>query len=322
MAKFQVYVTDYEYETLQNERNEIAKIDADFHAIQCKTEDDVIRLAKDADALFVQYAPITAKVFDALSDLKVVVRYGVGVDCVDLDAATKHHVYVCNVPDYGVEEVSTHAMTLVLACVRKIVQLSNSVKAGMWDFKLSKPVHRTNNLTLGIAGFGRIPRMVAKKAAAFSFHLLAYDPYVDSAAMQEYGVTKVDFDTLLKKSDVVTVHIPLMKDTYHLFNRDSLPKMKPSAFLVNTSRGPLVDEEALVAAVEQKQLAGAALDVCEKEPLPKESRLRKFDNIILTPHDAWYSEEAQEDLQRKAAEEVVRVLRGEKPRCCVNIHDR
>jgi D-3-phosphoglycerate dehydrogenase / 2-oxoglutarate reductase len=320
MSRFKVYVTDYEYETLQNEETEIAKLDADFFHLQCRTEEDVIRLAENADALLVQYGPITAKVFDALHNLKIVVRYGVGVDCVDLDAATKHNVPVCNVPDYGVEEVSTHAVSMILACVRKIVLLSNSVKAGKWDYKISKPIHRTSCLTLGIAGFGRIPRVVAKKAAAFSFRILAYDPYIDDKVMQEYGAKKVDFDTLVKESDVVSIHVPLKKDTFHLFNKQTFSKMKRSAFLINTSRGPLVDEEALVSALEQKNLAGAAFDVCEKEPLPEKSRLREFDNVILTPHAAWYSEEAQNDLQRKAAEEVVRVLRNGKPRNCINIH--
>lgn len=318
MAKFKVFVTDYEYETLKNEEHEIAKLDADFIPIQCKTEEDVIRLAKDADALLVQYAPITSKVFDALDHLKIVVRYGVGVDCVDLDAATKHNVYVCNVPDYGVDEVSTHAVTLILTSIRKITLLSDSVKQGVWDYKISKPIRRTNALVLGIAGFGRIPKAVAEKARQFSFHMIAYDPFVDEKVMQQYGVEKVDFETLVKKSDIITVHIPLTAETNHMFNRETFQKMKKGSFIVNTSRGPLIDESALVFALENKILAGAAIDVCEKEPLPKESKLRKFENVILTPHVAWYSEEAQDDLQRKAAEEVVRVLRNEKPRCCVN----
>lgn len=318
MARQKVYVTDYEYDTLQNEKDEIAKLGAEFHALQCRTDDDVIRLAKDADALLVQYAPITEKVFAALPDLKIVVRYGVGFDCVDVDAAARHQVYVCNVPDYGIEEVSTHAMTFILAGLRKLIPLASSVKAGTWDYKVAKPVHRTNTLTLGIAGFGRIGSMVAKKAAAFSFRLIACDPNVSGETMKKYGTEKVDFDTLLKESDIVTVHIPLQKDTFHLFSREAISKMKRTALLVNTSRGPLVDEEALTEALEKEALSGAMLDVCEKEPLPKESGLRRLDNVVLTPHAAWYSEEAQDDLQRKAAEEVVRVLGGGKPRCCVN----
>lgn len=321
MAKLKVYVTDYEYDTLQNEKDEIAKLGAEFHALQCRTDDDVIRLAKDADALLIQYAPITEKVFDALPNLKVVTKYGVGVDCVDLDAAANHHVYVCNVPDYGVEEVSTHAMTLILAGLRKIALLSDSVKSGTWDYKVAKPIHRTNTLTLGILGFGRIGSMVAKKAAPFSFRMIACDPYVSGETMKERGTEKVDFDTLLKESDVLTVHVPLKKDTFHLLDREAISRMKRTALLVNTARGPLVDEKALAEALEKKALAGAMLDVCEKEPLPGESALRKLDNVVLTPHAAWYSEEAQNDLQRKAAEEIVRVLSGEKPRCCVNLPD-
>lgn len=319
MSKFKVYVTDYEYETLRNEETEIAKLDADLIPLQCRTDEDVVRLAADADALLVQYAPITAGVFDALDHLRIVVRYGVGVDCVDLEAAAKHRVYVCNVPDYGVDEVSTHAMALILNGLRKIQVLSNSVKKGNWDYKISKPIHRTSAVTLGIAGFGRIPKAVAKKAGGFSFRLISYDPFVSGEIMREYGAEKVDFETLVRESDILTVHIPLTAETHHLFNRETFSKMKKGSFLVNTSRGPLVDENALVSALENRILGGAALDVCETEPLPADSKLRKFDNVILTPHAAWYSEEAQNDLQRKAAEEVVRVLRNEKPRCCVNI---
>lgn len=319
MAKFKVYVTDYEYETLENEKNEIAKLDADFIPVQCKTEDDVIDKAKDADALFVQYAPITAKVIENLKNLKVIVRYGVGVDCVDLDAATKHGVYVCNVPDYGVDDVSTHAVTLILASLRKIQQLSTSVKNGTWDYKISKPIHRPMTLTLGIAGFGRIPREVARKAKIFDFNIIAYDPFVNEDAIKEYGASKVDFDTLIAKSDIITVHIPLMKDTYHIFNKDVFSKMKAGSFIINTSRGPLIDQNALVYALDNGIIAGAALDVCEKEPIEADNSLKGYDNVIITPHVAWYSEEAQVDLQRKAGEEIVRVLSGEKPRSCVNL---
>jgi D-3-phosphoglycerate dehydrogenase len=258
-------------------------------------------------------------VFDALDRLKIVVRYGVGVDCVDLDSATKHRVFVCNVPDYGVDEVSTHAVALILDSVRKIHLLSGSVRSGAWDYKVAKPIHRTGVMTLGIAGFGRISRAVAKKAGRFFSRMIAFDPFVEEKEMERYGVEKADFETLVEKSDVITVHVPLTADTRHIFGREAFLKMKKGSFLVNTSRGPLVDEDALVFALENKILAGAALDVCETEPLPRDSRLRRFENVILTPHAAWYSEEAQNDLQRKAAEEVVRVLKNQKPRCCINI---
>lgn len=319
MSKYKVYVADYEYETLENERNEIAKLDAYFVPVQCKTEDEVIEKAKDADALFVQYAPITDKVLENLKNLKMIVRYGVGVDCVDIDSATKHGVYVCNVPDYGVDEVSTHAITLILASLRKIQPLSSSVKNGTWDFKISKPIHRPSTLTLGIAGFGRIPREVARKIKAFGFNIIIYDPFVDEETIKVYGASKVDFDMLLKNSDIITVHIPLLKDTYHIFNKDAFSKMKKGSFIVNTSRGPLIDEEGLIYALDNGIIAGAALDVCEKEPIQPDNKLKKYENVIITPHAAWYSEEAQIDLQRKAGEEVVRVLSGEKPLNCVNI---
>ena len=319
MSKYKVYVTDYEYETLEHEKKEIAKLDAGFIPLQCKTEQDLISKACDADALLVQYAPITDNVLQHLGKLKIVVRYGVGVDCVDVDSASKRGVYVCNVPDYGVDEVSTHAMTLILDSMRKIQLLSGSVKNGRWDYKISKPIHRMKTLTLGIAGFGRIPRQVAKKAKEFGFNMIAYDPFVEEAAIQEYGASKVDFDTLIRESDVVTIHIPLTNDTYHIFDKDVFSRMKRGSFLVNTSRGALIDESALIYALDSKILAGAALDVCETEPLDQNSPLRNYANVIITPHVAWYSEEAQVDLQRKAAEEVVRVLSGQAPLHCVNI---
>jgi len=319
MAKFKVYVTDYEYETLENERKQISKVDADFIPIQCKTEDDIINKAKDADAIFVQYAPITDKVIENLKNLKVIVRYGVGVDCVDLDSATKHNIYVCNVPDYSVDEVSTHTITLILASLRKIQLLSNSVKKGIWDYNISKPIHRPSKLTIGIVGFGRISREIARKVKIFGFNLVAYDPFVSEDIMKQYESDKVDFDNLLKISDIITIHTPLLKSTYHLFNKEAFLSMKKGSYIINTSRGPLIDEQALVYALNNGIIAGAALDVCEKEPIEQDSNLKKYDNVILTPHVAWYSEESQTDLQTKAGEEIVRVLSGEKPLNSVNI---
>jgi D-3-phosphoglycerate dehydrogenase len=321
MARFRVYVTDYEYETLENERKVLSQIDADFVPLQCKTDEDVISKAKDADALLVQYAPITEKVFEELKNLKIVVRYGVGVDCVDTEAAQRHGVYVCNVPDYGVEEVSTHAMALILDSIRKITIMSNILKHGTWDYKLSKPIYRTTKLTLGIAGFGRIPREVARKARPFGFNIIVYDPYVSDKILNQCDVTKVDFETLLRKSDIITVHTPLTKDTYHLFDQEAFSKMIKGSYIVNTSRGPVINEEALVNAIDKGILASAALDVTEAEPINKDSRLLKLDNVIITPHMAWYSEEAQVDLQRKAAEEIARVFTGNKPINSVNVKD-
>lgn len=319
--KYKVYVTDYEYETLENERKVLSQIDADFIPLQCRTEDDVINKAKDADALLVQYAPITERVFEGLKNLKIIVRYGVGVDCVDTESAKRHGVYVCNVPDYGVEEVSTHAMALILDSLRKITKMSNIVKNGTWDYKLSKPIYRTTKLTLGIAGFGRIPREVARKAKAFGFNIIVYDPFVSNEILNKYEVTKAEFDTLLGESDIITVHTPLTAETYHLFNQEAFSKMKRGSYIVNTSRGPVIDGEALADALEKGILAGAALDVTETEPLNRDSRLLQLENVIITPHMAWYSEEAQADLQRKAAEEVARVLTGNKPLNSVNIRD-
>lgn len=318
MGKFKVYVTDCDYGSLDNEIRVLAGIDTEPVLLDCKTDEELIERASDADALIVEYKKITDKVFDNLKNLKIVVRYGVGYDCVDVESATRHGVCVCNVPDYGIEEVSTHAMALILALVRKIVLTTNNVKAGIWDATPSKPLYRTVGKVLGLAGFGRIPRLVAKKAKAFGFDIIAFDPYASDEVFNEYGVTKVDFDTLLKRSDIVSVHTPLTKDTFHLFSDETFSSMKKGALLVNTARGAVVDEKALVHALNEKIISGAALDVCEKEPIDKDNVLLSYDNVIITPHVAFYSEESQVSLQTKAAEEVVRVLLGEKPLNPVN----
>jgi len=318
MGKFKVYVTDCDYGSLENEKRILSQIDADLILLDCKTDEELIEKASDADALLVEYKKITDKVFENLKKLKIIVRYGVGYDCVDVESATRHGVIVCNVPDYGIEEVSTHTMALILALVRKIVFTCNNVKSGIWSAAPSKPLYRTVGRVLGLAGLGRIPRLVAKKAKPFGFDIIAYDPYVPDEVFDEYEVRRVDFDTLLKTSDIVSAHTPLTKDTYHLFNDEAFSKMKPGSLLVNTARGPVVDEQALVRALNKGILSGAALDVCEKEPIDKDNVLLSLDNVIITPHIAFYSEESQVSLQTKAAEEIVRVLLGEKPLNPVN----
>lgn len=318
MAKFKVLVTDYEYKTLEYEEKVLAEIDAELLKAQCKTEEEVIEAAKEVDALLVQYAPIGRKVFAALPRLKAVARYGVGLDVIDLEAATEHGVYVVNVPDYCEDEVSDHTLALLMACTRKVVLLNNDVKGGNWDFNISKPIFRLRGKTLGIVGFGKIPRKLAEKAKVFGLEIFVYDPFVNKEVEEEYGVKLLELDELMKRADFVSIHVPLNKNTRHMISTHEFELMKESAFIINTARGPVIDEKALINALKDNKIAGAALDVIEEEPIAKDSSLLEMDNVIITPHVAWYSEEAQVELQTKAAQGVADVLLGKEPKYLVN----
>lgn len=319
MSKFKVMVTDYEYETLEYEEKVLGEIDAQFLKAQARTEEEVIEAApKDVDGLLVQYAEIGEKVFEALPDLKVVARYGIGVDTVDLEAATEHGVKVVNVAEYCQDEVSDQAFALLLACARKTVLLNNDVKAGNWDFNVGKPIYRLTGSTLGIIGFGKIPRKLAEKATAFGFELLAYDPFVDEEVAKKYEVELVELDELMKESDFVSVHAPLNENTKHMVSTKEFELMKESAFIINTARGAVIDEAALIEALENEELAGAGLDVTEQEPIEKDNPLLEMDNVIINPHVGWYSEDAQVELQTRAAKGVADVLVGNKPKYLVN----
>ncbi len=239
------------------------------------------------------------------------------MDNVDIEAATHQGIVVTKVPDYCIDEVSDHAMALLLSLVRKIPFSSARAHAGRWEMPAVTPIHRLRGTVLGLVGFGRIPQLVAPKAKAFGMRVMAYDPYVPLNVMEQAGVGRLEFAELLKISDYISIHSPLLPETHHLFSDEVFRQMKPGAVIVNTSRGPVVDEAALARALDSKQLAGAALDVLEQEP-PVSSPLFGRDNVILTPHTSFYSVESLEELQTKAAEEIVRVLSGQPPRNPVN----
>jgi D-3-phosphoglycerate dehydrogenase len=248
---------------------------------------------------------------------RIIARFGIGVDNVDIAAATNAGIVVTRVPDYCIDEVSDHTVALLLALVRKIPFANSLAHAGRWEMPAVVPIHRLRGSVLGLVGFGRIPQFVAPKAKAFGLRVISYDPFVSEETMKRAGVERVDFSELVKASDHISIHTPLGPETKHLFNADVFSRMKPTAHLINTARGPIVDEEALARALDQGQLAGAALDVLSQEP-PSSSPLLGRDNVILTPHMSFYSEESLIDLQNIAAEEVVRVLSGEAPRNPVN----
>lgn len=308
MAK--VYVTDYEYASLDEEKEELEKYGIELIAKQCKNEDDIVRECKDADGLLDQYAPIGRKVIEALPNLKVVARYGVGFNTVDLAAATEYGVCVINVPDYCQDEVSNQAFALMMACMRKITVLNDQVQSGKWDYKVAKPIHRMMGQTLGLLGFGRIPKVLAKKAAAFGLNLVAYDPFLKQEDVKGYNVTLMSLEEVLKTSDIISLHMPLFKETEKIIDAKAFDLMKSTAIIINTSRGPLIDEDALYDAIKYGKIAGAGLDVTSIEPLPADSKLRGLKNVIITPHAAWYSEEAEKELKTKAAHGAGEIISG------------
>lgn len=315
---YKVVVTDYEYPDLDQERKVFGAIGVEFVAGQCKDEDAVIALARDADALLNQYAKLTPKVIEALENCKIIIRYGIGVDNVNVPAATKAGIMVCNVPTYGIHEVSDHVVGLFFSSIRKIPAMSETVKKGRWDCNLGRPIYRIHGKTLGLAGFGNIARMVAQKLAPWNLKVLGYDPFISESVFKSHGVEKTSFEQLLKESDFVSAHVPHTAETFHMFSYERFKQMKRGAIFINTARGPLVDEDGLYRALQEGWLAGAALDVMEKEPPDPDHPLLSLPNVIITPHMAWYSEESAVDLQRMAAEEVARVLRGEEPLWCLN----
>lgn len=318
MAAFKVVITDYEYETLTPEQEVLEAMDVEFVPTQCKTEQEVIDAAKDADGIINQYAPITKKVIQNLNNCKVIARYGVGVDTINLEAATDKGISVCNVTDYCIDEVSDHAFSLLLAAARKVVQLNNSVKSETWNFNIGKPIFRLRGSTLGLVGFGNIPQTLAKKALAFGINVIAYDPFVLKEVAEKLGVKLIDLDELCKISDFISVHAPLNERTKGMINYHQFYLMKKSAFIINTARGPIIDETALIQALKEEKIAGAGLDVVEKEPIEKDHPFLTMDHATLTPHVAWYSEEAEDELKRQTAQNVVDVLSEKKPRYLVN----
>jgi len=314
-ARAAVFVTDCDHPSVAIERRVVEGAGLGLALRQCRTEEEVASACRDADGLLVQYAPITRAVLVALPRCRVVVRYGVGTDTVDVDAATDLGVAVCNVPDYGVEEVSDHALALLLALGRGIVTLDRAVRGGDWSLATAPGVRRLRGRVLGLVGLGRIGRAVARKALALGLEVVAHDP---AAVPPVPGVAQVGFDELLARSDFVSLHAPLLPATRHLFDDAAFRRMKPGAFLINTARGGLVDTDALTRALAEGRLAGAGIDVLEREPIAPGHALLEQPNCLLTPHAGWFSRDAFEELKTKAAEEAVAVLTGAAPRYCLN----
>jgi len=317
MASLLVAVADSVFPNLDLARAVVARAGADLRLAPQATPESIVATAKDADGLLVTYAKITADMIGQMKKVRIISRFGIGVDNVDLEAATRDGIVVTKVPDYCLDEVSDHAVALLLSLVRKIPSSNARTHSGRWEMPAVVPIHRLRGTVLGLVGFGRIPQLVAPKAQSFGIKVIANDPFIPAAVMEKAGVRSVEFQELVKTADYISIHSPLLPETRHLFSTEVFKQMKPGAYLVNTARGPIVDEAALAAALDAKQIAGAALDVMEQEP-PVNSPLFGRDNVILTPHTSFYSVESLEELQTKAAEEVVRVLSGQPPRNPVN----
>ena len=315
---FIVAITDYVFPSLQPEQRVLTPLGVELRPAQCKSEEEIIELTQGADAVLNCYAKITARVIENLDRCKIIARYGIGVDNVDLAAATKAGILVTNVPDYCIDEVSDHALALLLALARRITVADGAVKAGAWDVVAHAGIRRLRGQTLGLIGFGRIAKALASKVQALGMKVLVYDPYVEPVAIAHHGAEAASFDRILTDTDAISIHVPLSEETRNLFGERELARMKPTAFLINTSRGGIVDERALAIALKENRLGGAALDVLAVEPPPHDHPLRQAPNMIVTPHLAFYSRESVMELQTKAAEEVARALRGEPPRSPIN----
>jgi D-3-phosphoglycerate dehydrogenase len=302
------------------ETGELAKANAELVVAGCTCEDDIIATAKDADAILTIGAPMTRRVLENLPKCRVIVRYGIGYDTVDVDAATDNNILLVNIPDFCFEEVSNHAIALLLACAKKLVQLNDLVKAGRWREakQAQSPMGSVYGQVCGIIGCGNIGRATARKARCFGLKVLGSDPYLDKTLAEENGISLVDLPELLKKADYVLVHTVLNKETYHLIGEKQFRMMKPGAYFINTARGAIVDEPALIRALREKWIAGAGLDVFEKEPVDADNPLLKMDNVIVLPHSASYSDAAFVRLRQSVGREAARVLIGKWPKNVVN----
>ncbi len=318
MRKHKVVISDHVFPSLDLERAELDKIGAVLVQSPGIKEGDIISVAADADALIVCYAEITREIINSLKNCKIIARCGIGINNINLEAATQQGIKVTNVPDYCIDEVSDHALALLLALARKIPALDRTVKRGGWSFDAYRPMYRLNGKILGLVGFGKIAMEVAKKAKPLGFRILIYDPYVSSEVFKKHEVEFLPLAEILRQADFVSLHAPLTAETRHLISSEELQAMKKTAYLINTSRGLLIDEVALYLALKENWIAGAALDVLASEELDPANPLLKLENLVLTPHAAFYSEESTMELRTKTIDEVVRALTGRPPRNLVN----
>lgn len=323
-ASTKFVVTDYIEEDLDWEADEMAKRGVEFACYQLKTAplEELAAKTRDADVILVNMAPVTPELIGRWEKCQLVIRHGIGYDNVDVDALTDAEVMFGYQPDYCVEEVAEHAIALMFGLARKLFPgrtcLERSSAAAAWDFSDVMPVYRMAGKTVGIIGCGRVGSTLYRKLQSFGFEFLICDPYLSDERVAELGIELTDHESVFRHADFITCHTPLNEETRHLINAETLAMMKPTAHLINTSRGPVVDHEALANALRERAIAGAAIDVYDEEPPPPDYPLFQLDNALLSPHLAWASEEANWTIRRNIVEDVDRFIRGEPPRCWVN----
>ena len=321
MARYKVAVVNLGYESYHIEREILEPVGAELILVpkDCLTEEEVVDVAKDADAILVREAPIKGKVLESIDRCKVIVRYGVGVDNIDLETTKKKKIYVANIPGYGTEEVSDHAVALLLACIRNLLVRDKNLRQGKFETDINDKIYRTTGKNLGLIGYGQISRAFHRKWKGFlPNRVLVYDPYLPQETIQENGAEKADFHTLLTEAEYISIHTPLTPETKYIINEAALRKMKSTAILINTSRGEVIEENALIKALNEGWILAAGLDVFEKEPLGRDHPLIGIPNVVLTGHVGWFSKDSVRELQTRAAQEVLRVFSGESPICWVN----
>ena len=315
--KYKVIKADNRYEDIQVEKEILNKIGAALKEYNLYDEDKIIEVAKDVDGIITDLAPMTKKVISNLNNCKVISKVGTGVDNIDVSAATKKRILVCNVPDYCVKEVSDHTLALILSLTRKVIFLNSRVKKGIWSIDEAKPIHSLSDIVLGLVGFGKIARLVYSKARVFGFKVIIYDPFIDSLD-GEYETELIDFNYLIKNSDIISIHCPANPKTHHLFSHNQFKAMKPSSYLVNTSRGTIVDSKALYEALKSNLISGAAVDVYDPEPIEPGDPILELDNFIITPHLGFYSERSIKEVRRISASNIATVLSGGGPQNVIN----
>lgn len=318
MARFTVAISDNRHSSYAIERRLLAEADINLKILNCVTEEDMLRDCADVDGILLDMAPASAKVIEGLNRCKVITRYGVGYDNVDVDACTKKGIRVTNVPDYCAEDVSDHAVALLFACLRNVPLRDRLVRQGLWNIHYGTSV-RVAGKTLGILGAGRIARAFIHKMSGFCLgKVLVYDPYVPSDVITSMGAEKADMQTVLREADFLSLHMPVTSETRGIINANALSLMKPTAILINTGRGQLIDDSALVDALQNGKIGFAGLDTHNSEPLPKDSPYFALDNVVLTDHTAYNTEEAVVELKTKAVQNVITVLNGQIPVYCIN----
>ncbi|MCG9127365.1 C-terminal binding protein [Candidatus Poribacteria bacterium] len=315
---WKILITDYAWSSIEPEREIISQIGGEVIVADSGTETELLKLAPSVDAILTCWKPVQERILNAAEKCQIISRYGIGVDNINVESATEHGIIVTNVPKYCVDEVSEHTFALLLSCVRQTSRHNRSVRSGKWDCTIGQKMYRLRGKTLGVIGFGNIAKSVIQKAKSFGLEVIVYSPRTSQEEIEGHDSLKVSFETLLSESDIITIHAPLTHETHHMFRFQEFRQMKKTAYLINTARGAIVDSGALEKALNSEEIAGAGIDVLEAEPPYVDEPLLYMNNVVITPHSAFVSEESIHELQVNAANSVVKVLSGQLPETVIN----